>query len=438
MTADSVCFSSGLTQARRRFSLADFAARFALMCVQALVASPVPLFLITLTAMLFRPPDLEFHSIDRFAFGLLVLATSLRALALRQRLYLSASLLVPMAGLSFLALLSLVFRTFDAITWSVLAARIFVPCAMFLLTQWTFADERSVRWLERFLMVVLAYLSWTAVATLAGAQELIFPRFILDESLGIHADRARGPFLQAVANGVSLNLLGLLALDLFRRGRLRGLWAACLLIPLPVAIVATKTRAVWVSFAASIAWASFRNRERRLRVAMLALVGVAGAALLAAACLSDCGQDLADRLGEEGTVEFRMAAYQAGWEMFLQKPLAGWGTSAIQFALADRIRDFKGEAFAVHNTYIQILLEQGILGFLLSVWLMAGFHRLGRVGASGRDDLTASVRALWPALLAVYLVNATFVVMNYQFVNSLLFVFAGLLAVRRQSAAGMT
>ena len=36
------------------------------------------------------------------------------------------------------------------------------------------------------------------------------------------ADRARGPFLQAVANGVSLNLLGLVALDSFRRRRLRS------------------------------------------------------------------------------------------------------------------------------------------------------------------------------------------------------------------------
>ena len=40
---------------------------------------------------------------------------------------------------------------------------------------------------------------FTAVAFLLDARSLIFPRFILDESLGIHVDRARGPFLQAVA-----------------------------------------------------------------------------------------------------------------------------------------------------------------------------------------------------------------------------------------------
>jgi hypothetical protein len=36
----------------------------------------------------------------------------------------------------------------------------------------------------------------------------------------------------------------------------------------------------------------------------------------------------------------------------------------------------------------------------------------------------------------VYFVNATFVVMNYQFVNGLLFTFAGILA-RRGKARGM-
>ena len=45
----------------------------------------------------------------------------------------------------------------------------------------------------------------------------------MDESLGYHADRARGPLLQAVANGVSLNLLGVLALHALLRGRIRGL-----------------------------------------------------------------------------------------------------------------------------------------------------------------------------------------------------------------------
>ena len=80
---------------------------------------------------------------------------------------------------------------------------------------------------------------------------MIFPRFILDPSLGIYTDRARGPFLQAVANGVTLNMLGLIALAAIARGRLRGALAAIFLAALPLAILATKTRSVWISFAGS-------------------------------------------------------------------------------------------------------------------------------------------------------------------------------------------
>jgi hypothetical protein len=93
-----------------------------------------------------------------------------------------------------------------------------------------FTKERYLRQFEVFALVVLGYLSFTAIAFLSGANSLIFPRFILDESLWFHADRARGPLLQAVANGVSLNVLGLLALHAYGRGRARGLriyWLRC-------------------------------------------------------------------------------------------------------------------------------------------------------------------------------------------------------------------
>jgi hypothetical protein len=41
-------------------------------------------------------------------------------------------------------------------------------------------------------------------------------------------------------------------------------------------------------------------------------------------------------------------------------------------------------------------------------------------------------RAVWPVLVAVYLFNGCFVVMNYQFVNGLLFTIAGTLAAQNR------
>jgi O-antigen ligase len=290
----------------------------------------------------------------------------------------------------------------------------------------TFRDERSFRWLERFCLLVLAYLTFTAIMFLAGIHELVFPSYILDESIGINADRARGPFLQAVANGMTLNILGLLAIASYHRGRLRGIWAAGLL-PLLVAIVATKTRAVWLSFAVSVMWLLLRERQKRLRSAwsVLALAGVIG--LLFIFRVGETTGTLEDRLQDRHTVEFRMAAYQAGWEMFLSGPLTGRGAVELKAELADRIRGFRGESFGVHNTYLEILLEHGIVGIALYGWLMVALFRLGRKRPEDPSSV-ASLRSVWPLLLSVYLVNGTFVVMNYLFVNGLLFTFAGILA----------
>ena len=409
-------------------ALPVWAAHAGLVLIQAVASASLLLFFLALVAMLFRPSVLEFHSIDRFIFALLVLAAGLRAMVLRQRIELPRGLLIPMAALSGVGLLQLLAHEFDVITWSVLAARFFVPCAMFVIALLTFRSETALRWLERFLLIVLAYLSLTALASLLGWDALIFPPFILDENLGIHADRARGPFLQAVANGLSLNLLGLIAVDAIRRRRLRGLWAITLLASLPLAILATKTRAVWLTFAVSLIWMVVRAGDARLRTATLALASIATVSVLAGCFFACPGQGFWERLQDEGSVEFRMAAYRAAGEMFLEKPLLGWGITQTHAALADQISDFRGDAFAVHNTFLQILVEQGIVGFIFYLWLLWSLFRLGRLEIGPRNDLAGSVHALWPILLVVYLVNAMFVVMNYQFVNSMLFTLAGVLA----------
>jgi hypothetical protein len=106
----------------------------------------------------------------------------------------------------------------------------------------------------------LSYLVFIAVAFLANERSLIFPRFILDESLGFHPDRARGPFLQAVANGMSLNLLGILAIAFAQR---RKTIAYLLWLALPFAILATMTRAVWISFFVSTFVLAFRLIARQ-------------------------------------------------------------------------------------------------------------------------------------------------------------------------------
>ena len=218
----------------------------------ALLSAPSLLFIATMALMLFHSPDAPVPSYDRFALLLLVFVVLLRACLLGQPLHLAGPVTWPLLGLLVLALCGVLAQPYDTATWSMFAARWLVPFFLYQLAMYVFDNPESLRHFELFTLFVLAYLSLIAVFFMVGMKDLILPRYILDEGLAIHADRARGPFLQAVANGLALNLLGLLALDSFRRKRLRGVAGVFLLAALPLAIVATKTRAVWAAFAASI------------------------------------------------------------------------------------------------------------------------------------------------------------------------------------------
>jgi putative inorganic carbon (HCO3(-)) transporter len=405
--------------------------------LQGLMFSPAALFLAALTAMLLRHPDVPFYEIDRVAFGLLVVGVAGGAILKRQRLFVMERATLPMAGLTFLAVVSVIAQPFDSQTWSLLAAKFIVPFAMFHLAAIVFRDETRRRLFELFCLIVLAYLCFTSIAFLVGAKGLIFPRFILDESLGYHADRARGPLLQAVANGVSLNLLGVLALHAFLRGRIRGLKAALLLGAVPFAILATMTRAVWLSFAASVAVLIFRTHNRRLRriCVVLAMVGAIG--LLITLSFDDERRALKERLQESGPLDFREAVYTGGWQMFLEKPLNGWGVNQMPAELARHVSGYKEAELYPHNTYLELLVEHGLFGFAIYVWLMWEIWRLGRgqiPRAEYKGLLNREFHAMWPVLLGIYWVNASLVVINYQFVNGFLFTMAGMLAAQQRRA----
>jgi putative inorganic carbon (hco3(-)) transporter len=403
--------------------------------LQALTMAPAVLFLGALAAMLLRPPDVPFYEIDRVAFGLLVVGVIVRGVVKRRRLLVVERATWPMIGLTVLAIASVIGQPFDNRTWCLLAAKFIVPFALFHLAGLVFQEERRRRQFESFALVVLAYLCFTSIAFLVGAKSWIFPRFILDESLGYHVDRARGPLLQAVANGVSLNLLGVLALHALLRGRIRGVKAALLLASLPVAILATMTRAVWLSFAVSVVVLIIRSHNRRLRRICVAVTMVGAVGLLITLSFDEQRRALGDRLHESGPLDFREAVYTGGWQMFLEKPFTGWGVNQMPAELARHVSGYKEKELYPHNTYLELLVEHGIFGLALYVWLMWEIWRLGRgrVPRAEHDGLlNVQFHAMWPVLLGIYWVNAGLVVMNYQFVNGLLFTMAGMLAAQQR------
>ncbi|HKM47632.1 MAG TPA: O-antigen ligase family protein [Terriglobales bacterium] len=397
------------------------------------LAFPSILYVAAMTIFLFRPPDLFSYYADRIVFGILIFFVALRTMALRQKIPFFAGLSLPMLGLIALAVFRALREPFDAQIWSIIASKYIVPFALFHLAALVFRDASQRKHFEIFVTLALAYLVFIAIAFLADAHSLIFPRFILDESLGFHPDRARGPFLQAVANGVSLNILGILALALPQR---RKTIVSLLWLALPVAVLATMTRAVWISFAVSTIVLGFLLVERRLQAAC-ALLAVAGLIIGLTIGLGNTSLKtaLGDRTGERGPVEARLAVYDAGWAMFRERPFTGWAAGGMYAELARRMEGYHLRTFYVHNTYLALLVEFGLPGLALYAVLFFNLFRLSRHGPPGESSPVASLRKVWPILLSVYLFNAFFVDMAYQFVIGLVFTVAGMLCASEESAA---
>jgi putative inorganic carbon (hco3(-)) transporter len=421
-------------------SAAAVVTRAALRPLQALMGEPSLLFVVALTAMLLHHPEVQFYEIDRIGFVLLVAAVAGRVVLQRRPMNLFTRASWPMLGLTLLALGGVLSQPFDPEVWSLLASNFIVPFVMFHLAQAVFVEERDLRRFEMYAVLVLAYLSFTAIAFLAGAKSLIFPRFILDESIGFHVDRARGPFLQAVANGMSLNMLGILALHAYRRRRFRGAKVLLVLASVPFAIVATMTRAVWLSFSATLVLLLWQCRNRRVRRACVLVAILAGVAFAAIISSSQFGDSLSDRFEERGPVDFRQAVYAGSWEMFLERPITGWGFHQMPLELPRYVSGYSAKIMYPHNTYLELLVEHGLVGFGLYIWLMWelwGLRRGAIPPGEGKGFLDRGFHSLWPILLAVYWVNAAVVVMTYQFVNGLLFTIAGMLAAQRRRAEAL-
>ncbi len=204
------------------------------------LAFPSVFYMAAMTVFLFRPPDLFSYYADRVAFGVLVFFVALRGMALRERIPFFPALSVPMLGLTALAVFRALREPFDPQVWSIIASKYIVPFALFHVVVLVFRNAPARRHFEIFILLVLAFSFSSLLPSSCKRLRLSGRALFLTRAWVFHADRARGPFLQAVANGVSLNMLGILAFALPRSYR-RYVWL--LWFVLPLAVLATMTRA---------------------------------------------------------------------------------------------------------------------------------------------------------------------------------------------------
>lgn len=268
-----------------------------------------------------------------------------------------------------------------------------VPATLFLAARQARLDEFGLRRLLWCLAVFGIYLSLTAMAELGGQWSLVYPRYIANPRLGLHFGRARGPMLNSVSLGLYLCAALAAALVLALRGGRRTRLAAAALLPLfATGLYGTYTRSVWLGAALAVFLIIGLALRGRMRVAVLG--GMISLSLFGALSKLDSllnlnreGSTTLSRLSADMRASF---AY-VSWQMFLDRPVLGYGFGQFPRAklayLADRSTELNLESirgYVHHNTFLSLLVETGFVGLGLFVVLLLRWWchawRLARAG----------------------------------------------------------
>lgn len=262
-----------------------------------------------------------------------------------------------------------------------------IPLVVFVVLRLSRVDGKQLHGAMWSLGLLGIYLSLTAMFEVAHLWQFVFPKFIADPTLGIHFGRARGPMLQSVRLGMCL-LLVLMCLIVFTvwlRPRSKPLWlAVVVLVPMHMlAIFLTYTRSIWMAAAligALLVMSCLRAVPRRIAIVSI----LAGAGLV----LAVKGPDLIAFKREYSAAETRESTYMrasfayVSWQMFKDRPIAGFGFNQFQLHnrpyLADRSTELRLESirgYVHHNSFLSLLVDLGLVGFCLYMAVGTAFVR---------------------------------------------------------------
>jgi O-antigen ligase len=292
--------------------------------------------------------------------------------------------------------------------------------------------RESIAKVCNIMALLLAYLTFTAFCEHFHIDWLIFPTYILDPTVGLHPDRARGPVTNAAENGGIIAMLILIAWHriscvanpVIRRISTLVLLAAC--VP---ALWFTETRGPWIAFSGGLVVMLW---HKRCRVAVLTL----GVSIIIVVSLVHLvhGEILPQRTTADttDTTDFRLTLYRESLAAFVEHPLVGWGLGT--FTSKDRPFDsggrwqILGSGDVQHDTTVAIATENGLIGvalyvafFVLIVRSLLVLHR--SVGSSEHRDFYV----LCLSVLAVLLINGFFAdFRDWMPHNGIAFLLAGL------------
>lgn len=316
-----------------------------------------------------------------------------------------------------------------------------MPAALYWMVRQSRLHDRQLKlWLVSFVLFGL-YLALTGIAEVAGLRGLVFPRYIASTEHAEFLGRARGPYLNPVANGLyiatSLSCVWMLwprCRNPFQRALVLAASAV-----LSVGALLTLTRCVWLGVACSFAMVVWLAFPRGKRVGTLLLLGsLAGLSLgIAGSKLNAFKRDknvsVAD-MSKSASLRPMLAA--VAWQIFKEHPITGVGYGHYTRVNAEYIatREFdmpldEVRLYHQHNVSLAVLTETGLAGLVpyLAVQLAWAFIALRLWRDERAPWEQRQVGLVFLCCLVNYAVSGLFHdVLLIPMMNTLLFFLAGL------------
>jgi len=297
--------------------------------------------------------------------------------------------------------------------------------------------ERELNALLNGMAILGGYMGLVSILEWFHAAGWILPPWIGDRSLipydpwivgNIGSGMSGGLILFPAWNGLMLSLIIVMLILLARRGRS---WLVAIAMLLCVAgAFFTYERGVWLGLALALLWfPGWCSSVRQANVRRVSLVCFAAVFFVGATGMAG------DRLLNSDTILYRFALWGAGLRLFMAHPFLGIGFFNFGDAIPSteqgfgfRILSYREvqDSAASHNTLLTMMVEFGIVGFLLYGTV---FFKIVQRARNRASQLWGRSGVAWVlAFVIVYLVNAQFISAFEGATNTVFFSVLGVIA----------
>jgi O-antigen ligase len=289
-------------------------------------------------------------------------------------------------------LLLFAFLSFLSIVWSIDQYRSLVISTIFLavflgfIVLKKFIGEKEIRMIETIIIWSGAILSlfalWQYFADLYGFSDLTFLRENYQKSV-FGFPRPQATFLEPLYLANYLFLPFYLSISRFVRSKNKDISSVVSLFLVTVVFVLALSRGAYIGLLLSLILffvliAGFYKQyfKKALLTLLIVVLAVISAILIIKFSASKESFDLfvthagvADASTGESTLD-RFYLSKLAWQQFLQRP---WGIGAGAFGALPEFSEkvIVGNYQTVNNLYLEILAEEGIVGFLIFIFFLA-------------------------------------------------------------------